>query len=610
MRFKVLFYRFLFAIAGFLLPLAVLAGAAPYVINAEPFKQHLIKELRDWTGSHVELNGPVAVESFFSLSLNARDVEFYSFKGFPQLKTLKADEIIARIAWMDLLAGRLDFDKIKINRAQIQISAFGPDDTLAAAEALLAMSREAQFGTLIVQDSTITTEAGPDSGEPVERGLENLLITLDPSSQDIEVGAAFIENQERLSVRARIRAGALREPGAVLPLELALESPHTTASFEGTAKIDRDWRAVGKLSVALQDPPRLAQWLDQPYLGVPRLPLSISGNAEITNKSVAFDGAELSIAGQNGTGEFDLAFGGDSRALIGSAAFATLDLTALAQPGGTGTSAVAANPTFLKDVLENLRLDLRISAESLRYEGMETGDVAITLLGDNSQFSTEIANMAILDGSVFGHASFDLSGDAPLIETRLTGANLDIRGMQSFAGVPPFLSGNIDGNIEASMTGPSIAEMLRSAVVSGKAAISDGGQIRFDLDRLASLPKGAEQQGWNGIDGSWSEFDTLRFAFSLEGGAFSLKQIAMARPEGDIKAEGIIDMRERQLDLEVSFAPAGPSGAAETVPPGNPTILSIEGPLAAPVVRSVGNSNRAATGARSRYGIWDRTGRL
>jgi hypothetical protein len=610
MRFKVLFYRSLFAIAGFLLPLGVLAGAVPYVINAEPFKQHLIKELRDWTGSHVELNGPVAIDSFGSLSLSAQDVEFYAFNAFPQIKTLRAEEIVARIAWMDLFAGRLDFDKIKITGAHVQMSAFGPRDSVAAAEALLAMSRKAQFGALIVQDSTITTEAGPNAGAPLERSLENLAISLDPSSHDIELSLAFTEKQERVAIRARVRAGALSEQGAVVPLELALESPHTAASFEGTAKIGENWRAVGKLSVTLHDPQRLGNWLDQPYLGILHLPLSVSGNAEITKQSVAFDGAEISIAGQNGTGEFDLVFGGDSRELLGSAAFAALDLTTLPQPGATGASGVAADPALLKEILANLRLDLRVSAESLKYEAMETGEVAITMLGKNGQFSTEIANMAVLGGSVFGHANIKLDGGTPLIETRLTGANLDMRRMQSFAGMPALVSGNIDGNIEASMTGGGIPEMLRNAVMSGKAAISDGGQIRLDLNRLASMPRGAEQMGWNGIDGAWSEFDGLRIAFSLEAGVVSLKQIALARPEGDVKAEGVIDMRARALDLEASFAPAGPSGAETSVSPANATILSIKGPLAAPLVRSVGNSNRAATSTRNRHSIADRTGRL
>lgn len=610
MRFKVLFYRLLFGVAGFLLPLAVLAGAIPYVINAEPFKQHLIKELRDWTGSHVELNGPVAIDSFGSLSLSARDIEFYAFKGFPQLKTLKADEIIARIAWMDLFAGRLDFDKIKISGAQVHTTAFGPHDSLAAAQALLAMSKKAQFGTFIINNSTILTEGGPDARGPVERSLHSLQISLDPSDQDIELRADLVEKQEKFSIRARVRAASLIESGAVVPLELALESPYATASFEGTANIDTDWRAVGRLAVALRDAPRLAKWLNQPYLDVLRLPVSISGNAEITTKSISFEGAELSVAGQNGTGEFDLAFGAGRRELIGSAAFTTLDLQALSRPGGAGSNAIAADPAILRDILENFRLDLRLSAESLRYEAVETGEVAITLLGEDGRFSTEIANMAFLGGNVFGHASFDLSGAAPLIETRLTGADLDIRRMQSFAGIPPFVSGNVDGNVQASMTGGDLAEMLRSAVVSGKAAIPDGGQISFDLNAMASMPNGAEHQGWSGIDGSWSEFDVLRFAFNLRDGAFGLKPIAMTRSNGDIRAEGVIDIRERMLDLEASFAPANPSGAAATDPPGSATILSIKGPLTAPVLRSIGASNRAATGTPSRYGIWDRTGRL
>lgn len=489
MRFKVLFYRFLFAIAGFLLPLVFLAGAAPYVINAEPVKKRLVEELRSWTGSYVELRGPVTIESFFSLSLNAQDIEFYAFKGLPQLKTLKAEEIVARIAWMDLFAGRLDFDKIKINGAQIDIRAFGREDGLVAAETFLAMSRDAQFDAFVIRDCVISIKGASEKAASKEYSLNNLLIALDPSSQDVELEATFLEDAERTSVRARIRAGALREPGAVLPLELGLDTPYVSASFEGTANVGDNWRALGNVSVALQNPSRLGKWLDQPYFDNLHLPVSVSGKAEITKNRVAFEEARLSIAEQNATGEFDLVFGGANPQLLGSVAFGSFDVAAFTQAVSPGKQISAVDFNNLKNVLIGTRLDLRLSAESIKFKDIETGETAFTLLGENGRFSTEIAHMDILGGGVFGHAELDTTGDEPLVKTRLTSENLDIYQVQSIADIPPWLSGNIGGNIEASTSGLGLSDILGNAAISGKTSISDGGQIRLDLDKLASIQK-------------------------------------------------------------------------------------------------------------------------
>lgn len=607
MRFKVLFYRFLFAIAGFLLPLVFLAGAAPYVINAAPVKKRLIEELRSWTGSHVELKGPVAIESFFSLSLNARHVEFNAFKRLPQLKSLKAEEIVARIAWMDLFAGRLDFDKIKINRAEIEARALDREDRLTAAETLLAISRDVQFDAFILQDSEILIKQ-PGNQASQKQYLDYLLITLNPSNQDIEVSTR-IGNPAQISFEARIRAGALREPGAVLPLELELGSPYVNASFRGTAKIDEDWHALGDISVSLQDPSHFGKWLDQPYLDELRLPVSASGRADITKNRIIFNEAHFSIAEQNAAGEFDLSLGASPK-LLGSAAFETFDLAPFIQTGAPGEQTAIIDSDILNKVLADMRLDLRLSAESLRFQDIEAGKTAFTLLGQNGHFSTEIAHMAVVGGSVFGHAEFYMNGSEPRLKTRLTGENLDISRLQTIADITPWLSGEIDGNIEASASGADIGELLGNAVISGKASMSDGGQIRLDLNRLTSMKKDEEQQGWDGIDGVWSDFEVLRFAFAQDHDMFRLSNIAVVRADGVIKADGVINTRERKLDLRLTFAPQTTSGAIAAPPSAIVPVLSIYGPWKAPVLRSVSKANRAATDASPLHGASGLSDRL
>lgn len=599
MRFKVLFYRFLFAIAGFLLPLIFLAGAAPYIINAEPVKKRLVEELRSWTGSHVELTGPVAIESFFSLSLNARNVEFFAFKGMPQLKTLKAEEIVARIAWMDLFAGRLDFDKIKINEAQIQMRAFDRKDNLTAAETLLAMSRHAQFDAFVLQDATISVDENGQSNSPAAYHLDYAQITLNPDSNDIELGGTLEYNDIRTSIQANLRAGALREPGALLPLDLQLENPFVSASFSGTAKIEGDWRAVGRVSLAFENPSNLGKWMNQPFLDDLHFPVSISGNADITKSRLVLDEAQFSLAEQNATGEFDLIFSGAHSKLLGSVAFGTFDLDAFTESGPSDKTTPDFDPDILMNTLSSMKLDLRLSAESIQFGNIETGDAAFTLLGEDGRYTMEIAHMSIMEGGVFGHAEFDLSGNEPLLKARLTGQTLDASGIQSIVDMPAWLSGNIDGNIEASMSGTSVPGMLANATISGRASFSDEGQIKLDLDRLVSMEKGQEQRGWDGIDSAWSDFDDLRFGFSYESGTLNLGNIALVRSDGTFKGDGIVDTHDQTLDLRVTFVPETATGAAATPQSGSASVISIRGPWSAPILHAVSRANRAATETRN-----------
>jgi uncharacterized protein involved in outer membrane biogenesis len=93
MRLKASFVRFALAVLAFLAPLAVLFTLMPAIINAEPVKKRLLQELREWTGSEVALAGPVAIESFVSLSLKARDIAFDGAKMLPSLKRIEARQL-------------------------------------------------------------------------------------------------------------------------------------------------------------------------------------------------------------------------------------------------------------------------------------------------------------------------------------------------------------------------------------------------------------------------------------------------------------------------------------------------------------------------------------
>ncbi|MBX2804377.1 MAG: hypothetical protein KTR19_00265 [Hyphomicrobiales bacterium] len=608
MRFKALFYRALFALAGFVLPLAVLAAATPYVINAEPFKKHLIADLKKWTGARLQLKGPVAIESFFSLSLNAQDIEFYEFKSVPQLKTLKAERIVARVDWMDLFAGQLVFDKIKIENAQIEMRSFDRDDVLKVAETLLGMSRNAQFDAFVVRDSVVSF-IGADGNES-ERRLDNLLVTLDPDNHDIEVEASLFADMDHIDLRANIEAGSLQEAGAVLPLELSIQGEDATASFEGAANIESDWRVLGRLSIAMAAPSRIGRWVNEPYLAGVNMPVSVSANANISRDRVILDDARFSVAGQDASGELDFVSNGSNRKLAGTLAFGAFAAREFAGDNAQDENLPAIDPGLLSTILTSVDMDLRLSAESIRLGRFRTDAAAFTVLGKKGRVSTEVAHVALFGGSVFGHAEFDLTSDVPHIRTRLTVDNLDISEVQSVAGITPRLSGALAGNIEASTHGSAIGDWLDNATLSGRAGVPARGRLRLDLERLASLQPSAEQHGWDGIDGAWSDFDDLRFTFAYEPGHSTFSNVVIKKGGNVIKADGKVDMQDINLDLRFDFLPPISAGATGDLQNQSATTVTIQGPFAAPVLHCVSAPNKAANDTRGISQALERTDRL
>ncbi len=585
MRLKALFLRSLFALAGFSLPLAVLAAAAPWLINAEPVKERLVKELSAWTGSDVQINGAVAIESFGSLSLNARNVDFFGFEGFPGFKTLKADEIVARIAWAGLFSGRLDFDKIKMSGARVELDGAGQEDALKAAEALLAMSPDAQFSSFNLRDCRISVASGPH-GYPQEYSIENLNVSLEAPSREMSLSGRIASGDDSISISLETRAGV--EGGQDLPLNAVIESRSLAATFNGVVRLGRDWRATGAFAFDTPDAQALGGWFgENRYEGLD-LPLSLSGRGDFSQSNWRLSGGRFAIAGQAGSGDFDLAFKENGTDLQASAAFRTLDLDSLL---GAGKSEARAKA--VREALIASELDMLLSADRIIWRGIEARNAAFTLIGRKGRISAEIAHAAMFGGSILGQSEIDITGPEARLRARITGEALDSAMIQSLAVDQGWLSGRAGVSAEINASGGSLGEMLDEASVAGTAAFSDGGRVRLDLNRIMQIKPGDSLEGWNDIDNVWSDFEELRFAFALDKQSFLLRKIAMTRADNIVNGEGAVIFPGRRLDWRIRLSPRN---AAADGSPGEAQGFSILGSWSRPRINSVQHENRALRG--------------
>jgi AsmA protein len=596
MRLKVPFYRFLLGAVCFLLPLVVFAALLPTLINADPVKKRFMQELKSWTGAGVRIVGPVAIESFFSLSLNAENVEFRGLRRLPNLKGVKAGRIVARIAWTDLLWGKLDFDKIKIYDATVQMTGMGDEDAADALIAMLTAPYETPFEVFLLSNSRVEIEGGGRA--PRQLDVRSLVVDLDQSDQRIELRGRFGWDGEQVELQLVTYAFPV-SPGAVSrPLRFDLSSRLLNASFDGRVTSSGAWSANGQASVSTPDAEALSEWLGRRVAAGIAGAVRIAGALDVSEERVHLRSGTVSAGTAEATGEIAVLLTREAPHLEGSIAFDRLDLGAFRFFSRAGASAARFDQTALARYLHDATIDLRISAKAMLWDRLTTGAAAFTLSGRTGALSAEIAQLDLLGGSMLGQVDADLRGDLPRVSARITAENIDSAQAMMILSQKDWLAGRADTNIEARAEGRTAEEFLKSGTMDARIAFPEGGQIRLDIARLAKSASVQGQDGWDKVDFSWADFSNLRFKLGLKDERLHWRNLYLQAAEGNVRGTGDIDFTERNLDWQLIVRPTAGGAAPDAS-------LSIKGPWMRPVIRlgrhsgSAGQDRHAARDRRT-----------
>ena len=599
MRLKVPFYGFALALIGFLIPLVIFAAFLPSLINAEPVKQRFIEELRAWAGADVELKGDVAIESFFSLSLNAEDVEFAGFRGLPALKSMKANEIVARISWVDLLTGNLDFDKIKINEAAFSIHTIDREQLAGLLYATLAAAHRTPFAIFVLTNGQIEIDNGLDA-EPERANIRSLVMKVRKSNGRIRLNSRLEWGGENLNLD--IVTNAISKPGlsTSVPLQIDADSRLLTGSFSGEMIPQEDWRASGQLSASTPNAAKLSSWFGGlPGIDYPQA-LNVSASLDLSPNQIQLQSGVFTVAQQDASGDLRLAHTGETQRVEGALAFDGLDLASLWAHSPDFRSNASSAQSSLARFFAAGHLDLRISANQIRWGEFEMGKAAFTLTGRKGVISSEIAQLGLFGGTVLGHAEADLHVSPPRLEARLTAEKIEAGRIAALVSTEEWLSGQADANIHAKAEGWTANQLKKSAKGEARIEFSNSGQIRLDPLHLAETASVEGENGWNEEVLSWWPFNKLKFKLSLKNDRLHWSDLAMTGSEAAIQGTGDVDLDTKTLNWQLKVKRAGDDAetspnddaSAAPVPDAN---LSIKGPWARPSIRlGIGNSRADA----------------
>ena len=583
MRLKVPFLGYALAGIAFLLPSVLLTAFLPFLINAQPIRAKLVREIESWTGGEVKIAGSISVQDFFSLSVEAENVEIGKLDTAAPIEGIKAERIVARIAWFNLLSGNFNFDKVKVSSAVVRMRANGLGDVSRLLLDFVSGPRNTPFDALILDDCVIALRSV--DGKPYRRlKVTNAMARTTRSGRQLITSAHVVwkDREASLAVRA-----AFHSPSeARMPLRVTLSSDLLSGTFDGKADLTGAADAEGSLAFRSPDLAAAADWLEADIspAAIAR-PVSASGDFTLSEDQITLIGAEISVAGQTAKTGLTLKRGKQAPRLEGVLAFDSLDaMSLLAAPG---ESAAMTAPAPFRIPIES---DLRVSAKTVTGNGVEAGPTAMVITSRPERLTAEIAELGFLGGDVRGTVVLDMTGASPHASARLSGESLDSAAFLRLAKQKDWLTGEADVNVEVEANFDHPGQILDRLVAHARVNFPEGGQMRLDIPRLATSTLG-EANGWHMLDLTSAAFDQLRFDMTFKEGQISFANVLLATAAQQLNGRGEIDLAERSLDWRFLVLPAGESAqdAGAAAPSRDAgaigSRLSIKGPWGSPTIR-------------------------
>jgi len=297
------------------------------------------------------------------------------------------------------------------------------------------------------------------------------------------------------------------------------------------------------------------------------------------------------VAEQKATGDLTLKFAAEPARLEGALAFDDLDFGPLwSETLGERLPASDA-PSVARRLMKSLNMDLRISAEALRWKQAVARPAAFTLTSKAGIVSAEIAELGLFDGSVLGHVDADLAREPARVRARLTAENIDTAQILGAVSQRPWLAGRADARLEVEAEGRGGKQLLESAKAQARISFANGGSIPFDIPHLANASPAQEVNGWSELGFTAAAFDELRLQLALQGGELRCDDLNLRSAGEIVRGSGSVDLARQQVDWRFTVRRgAGGTGRGEAamgdagVPP--EASLSIQGPWARPTIRA------------------------
>lgn len=574
--------------AGILVLLLVAAVIAiPFIVPVDTMKAELVTKVKEATGRDLRINGPVSFSVLPSIALEAQDVSFSNPPGASSPDMAKFAKLDVDLKLIPLLSRRVEIAKLtlvdpvisleidKQGRPNWQFGAASPTAPAPAAPAASAppASSSASLSGLELDDVGLDngTLSYVDQRTDEKFELDKVAMRLSLPALDspfkAEGSAVYRGETMSLTVTVADPGSLMREKGSAATVKLA--SKPIAFDFDGEAAGTTPLKLDGTVSLKVPSVRGLAQWAGVAFnaQGSGFGPLAISGKVSYGGNKIGFSDAKLSLDQINAQGELAVDTGGARPSLKGKLDVDKLDVNpylapqSAAKSSDTGGGGGWSDAPLELGALKAADVDFNLSANALLYRKLQIGKSALTLHLKDGRFETDLAQLALYQGSGKGKVVVDGSGSTPAIEVQAALSQVQLEPLLKDYMAMDRLSGVGAINFNVTGHGKSERDIIGTLGGNGNLNVANGKIKGMNLVAMVKNVGSAFQGGSQSTQET--DFTSLTGTFTIANGVAHNNDLQLKSADVPMTGAGTIDLPRRTVDYKVTPRVAGVAVAVD-----------------------------------------------
>lgn len=436
----------------------------------------------------------------------------------------------------------------------------GPANISDALAPALAVVAGKGFDTLNVEDGTVVLSRAI-GGDLVLAGFD-ATFTMAPGKRALTGSGRFLLTGEPVDFDLSIGLEVVGAAGE-RPSQLTLRSSYFSLTIDGSSVYESALEQKGAIDLRIADVRRFARWQGVELGGTFGLrSFAASGAYALSTGLARIDDARVSIDGNSGVGGLSLRLDRPRPKIDGTLAFGQLDLTALAReplllaPDRSEQPGSLTLRRLVLPLVEEVDVDLRVSADSFVADELRTGRGALTLTLLDGRFNADVAELELFGGTASGSIEMVETGGRSVLKLRGRSTELRIEPLLRAIGRSSPLWGELTASIEVEGGGATIGDMLATLDGTVEGLLTGGGIAEGPISHAMAALDGKTAPGPGPLAGP-AAFSELTGTVRFSHGIASVSSLTIRGAAGETLVTGSVDLTSRGLALRLEHG-AGP----------------------------------------------------
>lgn len=569
----------IWALGAAIVAIALVVAFFPLIASTQIVRDRIALEMSAWSGYRVELGAAPVIDVFPSFHATLNNVTLSDWRDVSRRPVVEAERVEIELSALAALIGNVVFSDVRLIRPTLRVVPTGPF-YLPVSPGGGRIARSVDAARTVVAANPASPDLGALPSDPFgEVEFSDGRIVIARNGEDVEIVTSLSGNVDWSSVN---RAGKLSATGiwrgesvsidlsspnplvlfagGAAPVNFALKSNPTSATFEGTVNTSADSFLDGKVTFNSPSLRRLLEWsksemAPKAVIGSIAISSHLTGNAQ----RAKFEDTELTLDGNPGTGVLDVSLTGAVPSITGTMAFETLDLRSFLSTFTPLTSDANGNPDQTDTrFVDKVVLDLRLSAARASAGSLDMTDVAATAQVKNGMVVFDLSDATALGGTLQAGMRLDRNGDVDVAELRMHATDIDGAIFGAATGMTDLMPTG-RGTISVMLKGPAQSWEALLENADGSISANFGAGELKGLDLPAFL-KRAAQGGFFALkevaNGTFP-ITAAELKAGITNGVVRVEKAEAKSEGGDIWLSGLMPYVGSGLALSGKVFPAG-----------------------------------------------------